>query len=113
MTTDLYSQVPDISMTTDADFSVGTDTSSPIAYHESDTTEGGELRGVFVTHAPWVTTMVPSTSFLPTVEETVDQEIIVVDKAQPKLGHEVPRDNVSIGEWAQVAEMQNLFARTL
>ncbi|XP_053538247.1 aggrecan core protein isoform X1 [Ictalurus punctatus] len=95
MTTDFHSQVPDIYMTTDTEFSVGTITSSPVAYPESVTTEG-EVRGEFVTHEPWVTTMVLPPSFSPTVMETVTEDVVVVAAAQPVLVYEVPRDNISI-----------------
>lgn len=97
MTTGFHSKVPDIYMTTDTEFTVGTVTSSPVAYPESVTTEG-EVRGEFLTHEPWITTMVPPPSFSPTVMETVTEDVVVVATARPYLGYEVPRDNVSIGE---------------
>ncbi|MCI4380203.1 hypothetical protein PGIGA_G00236980 [Pangasianodon gigas] len=94
ITTELHSQVPDIYMTTDIEFSVGTVTSSPVAYPESVTTEG-EARGEFVTHEPYVTTMVPPPSIPPTVIETVTEDVIVVATVPPALENELPRDNVS------------------
>lgn len=97
ITTDAQSQVPDIYMTTDTKFSVGTITSSPVAYPESVTTEG-EARGESVTHKPWVTTMVPPPSFSPTVMETITEDVVSVATVWPGLGYEVPRENVSNGE---------------
>ncbi|KAB5571462.1 hypothetical protein PHYPO_G00225220 [Pangasianodon hypophthalmus] len=94
ITTELHSQVPDIYVTTDTEFSVGTFTSSPVAYPESVTTEG-EARGEFVTHEPYVTTMVPPPSIPPTVIETVTEDAIVVATVPPALENELPRDNVS------------------
>lgn len=97
VTTDSHSLVPDITMTTDDEFSVGTFTSSPVAYPESVTTEG-EVRGEFVTHEPWFTTIVPHISLSPTVMETVTDDVVVVVEAQPDLSIEKPKDNVSMGE---------------
>lgn len=97
MTTDFHSQVPDIYMTTETEFSVGTVTSSPVAYPESVTTEG-EVRGEFATHEPWVTTIVPPPSFSPTVMKTVTEDMVVLATARPALAFEVPKDNVSLGE---------------
>ncbi|MCJ8734298.1 hypothetical protein PDJAM_G00233640 [Pangasius djambal] len=95
VTTDFHSQVPDIYMTTDIEFSVGTLTSSPVAYPESVTTEG-EVRGEFVTHEPYVTSMVPPPSIPPTVIETVTEDVVIVATVPPALDYELPRDNVSV-----------------
>lgn len=97
MTPDFHSQVPDIYMTTDIEFSVGTVTSSPVAYAESVTTKG-EVRGECVTGEPLGTTMVPPLPFSPTTVETITEDEIAVATAQTGLGFEVPRHNESIGE---------------
>ncbi|TSK28088.1 Aggrecan core protein [Bagarius yarrelli] len=95
VTTDTHSPEPDLYMTTDTEFSVGTISSSPVAYPESVTTES-EFQGGVVTYEPWVTTMMPPPSILPTVVETVTEDLVVVAVPQPDLGYEIPRDNASI-----------------
>ncbi|XP_060784093.1 aggrecan core protein isoform X3 [Neoarius graeffei] len=94
MTTDFHSQVPDVSMPTDTEFSVGTITSSPVAYPESITTVS-EARGTVLTHEPSITTIVPPPSLSPTVMETLTQDMVVVAATQPALDLEAPRENVS------------------
>ncbi|GAA6073398.1 aggrecan core protein [Tachysurus ichikawai] len=91
MTTDIHTPVPYIYMTTDTDFSVGTFSSSPVAYPESDTTES-EVRGEFVSE-PWVTTMVPPPSFFTTEMENVTEDVLFVAVAPPVV-QEVPREDV-------------------
>lgn len=98
MTTDFHSPVPDIHMTKGTDFSVGTISSSPVAYPEHLTTDHEGVTGEFVTQGPWATTVVPPTSFIPTVKETITEDWIAVATVQPDLG-EARRDNVSIGEF--------------
>ncbi|KAK2838541.1 hypothetical protein Q7C36_013355 [Tachysurus vachellii] len=93
ITTDIHTPGPEIHMTTDTDFSVGTFSSSPVAYPESDTTEG-EARGEFVSE-PWVTTMVPPPSFFTTEIENVTEDVLVVAVAPPVV-HEVPREDAKI-----------------
>lgn len=102
MTTDIHTPVPYIYMTTDTDFSVGTFSSSPVAYPESDTTES-EVRGEFVSE-PWVTTMVPPPSFFTTEMENVTEDVLFVAVAPPVV-QEVPREDVKFGKWLQVAGM--------
>ncbi|XP_026991065.2 aggrecan core protein [Tachysurus fulvidraco] len=108
MTTDIHTPVSDIYMTTDTDFSVGTFSSSPVAYPESDTTEG-EARGEFVSE-PWVTTMVPPPSFFTTEMESVTEDVLFVAVAPPVV-HEAPRDDVKIKFKGVVFNYQSGSAR--
>ncbi|KAL7862972.1 hypothetical protein SRHO_G00119560 [Serrasalmus rhombeus] len=90
--------VPEVDITTEPDFSVGTITSSPAAYPENVTSEG-EVRGELVTQEPWSTTTIEAPLPLPpsiigNITEDVE-DVIIVATVQPGLGFERPRDNVS------------------
>ncbi|XP_036424287.1 LOW QUALITY PROTEIN: aggrecan core protein [Colossoma macropomum] len=88
--------VPEVDITTEPEFSVGTVTSSPAAYPENVTSEG-EARGELVTREPWSTTTMETPLPLPpsitgNITEEVEDEIIVA-ATRPSL--EQPGDNVS------------------
>ncbi|KAI4887574.1 hypothetical protein NFI96_031448 [Prochilodus magdalenae] len=89
---------PETDSTTEIEFSVATVTFSPAAYPESVTTKG-EVRGELATHEPWSTTTIEAPLPLPPTiigndTKEVD-DVIIVATAQPELGKELSRDNVS------------------
>ncbi|XP_037396386.1 aggrecan core protein isoform X2 [Pygocentrus nattereri] len=90
--------VPEVDITTEPDFSVGTITFRPDAYPENVTSEV-EMQGELVTQEPWSTTTIEAPLPLPpsiigNITEDVE-DVIIVATAQPGLGREQPRDNVS------------------
>lgn len=91
--------MPEIYTTTDSGFSVATVTLSPLVYTQQVTTEG-EARGETEETLNITSTEEPL-SISPNITETntlIEEEIIGVATAQPNLGYEFTKDNVTSGK---------------